>query len=272
MPIRQTTHFVDIPGGRLHARQAGSGPDLVLLNAGATDLRMWDADSEVLAAHCRVTRYDDRGIGRHSSPPDRPWSFTDDLLAVLDALGVHRPVLAGSSDGGRKALDFTVAHPDRVSGLILLGPALHLPAPDPAEQRLFDALLAALAPREAAVGRGDAEAAIQADLDVWAAAADPARRELVAGLYRDSPGFLTGWPHQPTPPGRPGIEHLADITVPTVVLVGEHDTDFTRACADRIAAGVPHAHREDVRGADHFLNLSRPEVFHRWAGELLASH
>ncbi|WP_073808904.1 alpha/beta fold hydrolase [Kitasatospora sp. CB01950] len=266
--VRSVDRFVETSdGGKIFASQAGVGSDLVLLNAGAMDLRMWDSNLGALAAGHRVTRYDDRGTGTRSAKPVRPWSFTRDLLAVLDALDVARPVLVGSSDGGRKALDFAVAHPDRVSGLILVGTAMYLPDPDPEDRAALAALLHALTPRQHAVDRGDFAAAASHDLNVWSPRTTPEQRARIQEMYADSPGFFAGWPAEPLPEARPGIEHLGLVQAPTTVVVGEHETDFTRRCALRISHGVSGTRRIDVPGADHFVNLTRPDAFHQLVTE-----
>ena len=50
-----TKDFVHVPGGYLYREQRGHGPDVVLLNGGLADLRMWDATVEWLAGRARVT-------------------------------------------------------------------------------------------------------------------------------------------------------------------------------------------------------------------------
>jgi 3-oxoadipate enol-lactonase len=47
-----------------------------------------------------------------------------DAIAVMDAAGVEQAVVIGSSMGGQAALDLTLAHPNRVSGLVLIGTAM----------------------------------------------------------------------------------------------------------------------------------------------------
>ncbi|WP_457033945.1 alpha/beta fold hydrolase [Kitasatospora sp. P5_F3] len=257
----QDVHYAEVPGGRLRYTQQGEGPDLVLLNAGTTDLRQWEPNLAALTAAHRVTRYDDRGVGRYSSAITAPWSPVDDLRAVLDRAGVAGAVLVGSSDGGRKALDFAVEFPELVRGLMLVGSALHLPDPDPAEQADLDRLLTALEPRAAAAARADLAAAVAADLAVWGTRLDAGQRAWLADICAGSPGFYFGHPAEPLPPARPGIEHLASLTVPTLVAVGEYDHAFTHHCADRVASGLPGAHRVTVAGADHFVNVTAPATF-----------
>ncbi|KQV19325.1 MULTISPECIES: alpha/beta fold hydrolase [unclassified Kitasatospora] len=90
---------------------------------------------------------------------------------------------------------------------------------------------------------------------------DAGQRAWLAGICADSPGFYFGHPAEPLPPTRPGIEHLATLTVPALVAVGEHDHAFTHRCADRVASGLPTAHRVTVAGADHFVNVTAPAAF-----------
>jgi pimeloyl-ACP methyl ester carboxylesterase len=64
-------------------------------------------------------RYDQRGFGK-SAPPDVPYSPAADLGAVLDHAGVDRAALVGCSIVGAVTLQFLLAHPGRVTGLILV--------------------------------------------------------------------------------------------------------------------------------------------------------
>jgi pimeloyl-ACP methyl ester carboxylesterase len=60
--------------------------------------------------------------GFAEAPPKGPYSDVDDLHAVLETLKIGRSVLAGCSNGSRLAVDYTLAHPDRVEALVLVGP------------------------------------------------------------------------------------------------------------------------------------------------------
>ncbi|WP_279580120.1 alpha/beta fold hydrolase [Fodinicola feengrottensis] len=106
-----TKGFADVPGGYLYYQQHGQGQDVLLLNAGLTDLRMWDTTVAWLADIARVTTFDYRDTGL-SAQSDGPFSELDDIAAVLDAVGVSRATLVGVSDGGRQALAFAHQHPD----------------------------------------------------------------------------------------------------------------------------------------------------------------
>ena len=103
VPTRQSV-------GPVHVEQAGSGADVVLLHAGIADRRMWDPQWVEWPRDLRVTRMDFRGFG-HSERPEGTFSHGDDVLAVLDALGLERPILVGASFGGRVALEVALARP-----------------------------------------------------------------------------------------------------------------------------------------------------------------
>src|SRR3954451_3391373 len=74
---------------------AGDGPALVLLHSGVCDRRMWDAQWPALIdAGYRLVRCDLRGFGE-TPAPDRPYSDAEDVLAVLNSLGIVQAALVG---------------------------------------------------------------------------------------------------------------------------------------------------------------------------------
>jgi pimeloyl-ACP methyl ester carboxylesterase len=84
------SEFVDVAGGYLYHEQQGVGPDVVLINGGLSDLRMWDSTVSWLAETARVTTWDCRDTGL-SSWATEPYDEMDDLAAVLDAAGSRGP-------------------------------------------------------------------------------------------------------------------------------------------------------------------------------------
>jgi len=77
---------------------------------------------EYIARHVRTTVFDKRGIGLSDKFRDAPTlaERTTDILAVMDAAGLDRPVVVGQSEGGLIAQLFAAQHPDRVERLVLL--------------------------------------------------------------------------------------------------------------------------------------------------------
>ena len=130
--VNGKTLSIEVPGGRLAAEHwAGTGPTLVLLHAGVADRRAWAETAERLAGAYAVVAYDRRGFGESPLSQD-PFTHVEDLRAVLDAVGANPVWLVGSSQGGKVALDATLAYPERVAGLVLLAPAIS-GAPDEGE-------------------------------------------------------------------------------------------------------------------------------------------
>jgi pimeloyl-ACP methyl ester carboxylesterase len=118
--------WVDGPAGRLFVHTAGAaGTPVLLLHGLAGRGAHWEAQLAALAGSCRVAAPDLRGHGRSGPPADADWSlagYVADALAVADALGFDRFVLAGHSLGAAVATELAAAHPDRVLALGLVDP------------------------------------------------------------------------------------------------------------------------------------------------------
>ena len=100
-------------------------PSLVLLHGFGASLQTWDAWAEELEKDTRVVRIDVPGFGLSGPAANNDYSDAADvarLLALLDQLGLQQVALGGHSMGGRIAWNFAVAHPERVSQLILVSP------------------------------------------------------------------------------------------------------------------------------------------------------
>jgi len=119
----QVTHWVPVDAAELAVdyRPHDDGrPPLVFLHAGVCDGRMWDGAMAAAAGQRAALRMDRRGFGQTRISAPRPHAWIDDLRAVLDALGLDRVELVGCSQGGRIAIDFALAWPERVAGLTLV--------------------------------------------------------------------------------------------------------------------------------------------------------
>lgn len=120
------SQFVQIESGvDIHLRDEGprGGEAIVLLHGSNADLHTWQPWAKELAKTHRVIRFDQIGHGLTGPDPSHDYSranFTADIAEVLDALGIERAIIAGNSMGGKHALSFALAYPERVSGLILV--------------------------------------------------------------------------------------------------------------------------------------------------------
>ncbi|MGW1377693.1 alpha/beta fold hydrolase [Streptomyces sp. NPDC002446] len=121
--------FIDAaPGIRLWTEQRGAAdapPLLLIMGAQATGVGWPDPLVDALAAHHRVIRYDHRDTGRSTWPfEERPYRIADlaeDVIAVLDGLGIERAHIVGMSLGGMLAQMVLADHPDRVLSATLFG-------------------------------------------------------------------------------------------------------------------------------------------------------
>lgn len=122
---------VPVEGGDLTVGRWGSGP-VVLAAHGITASHVsWARVADELAGDCTLVAPDLRGRGASSGvgPPFGMAAHADDLVAVLDHLGVERAVVAGQSMGGFVAVVMAHRHPDRVERVVLVDGGLPLPVP-----------------------------------------------------------------------------------------------------------------------------------------------
>jgi 3-oxoadipate enol-lactonase len=229
------------------------GPVVVLSNSLGSTHRMWDAQLPALEERFRVVRYDTRGHG-DSPVPDGPYSIdelADDLVALLDRLGVRRAHLVGLSLGGMTAMRVAARNPDRVDRIALLCTGAQLP---PAEAWMD----------RAATVRASATAAVAGSVvDRW----------FTGGYLRSRPDerryyeqMVTSIPSE----GYAGCceaiakldlrEQLSTIAAPTVAIAGADDPATPPAKLEEIAAAIPGARLIVVSHSAHLANAERPDV------------
>ena len=261
-----------ITSGRavLAAEDHGSGPDVLLLHAGVTDRRSWRHVVDALPGH-RCIAFDSRGYGETTYEPEDGWSRVDDAVAVLDAYDVPSAVVVACSMGGRTGLDLALRHPERVRALVLIGSAVS-GAPDIEVDEDLQWLEGAFEQAEAA---GDLDEINRLEALVWldgprageGRVAGPAR-ELFLEMNRHAlEAADPGEERQDTDAWR----HAHDISVPTLVLIGEHDLSHTHANAEHLAHGIPGARLVALPDVAHLPHLEDDERTLREIAEFVAS-
>ena len=255
---------VELNGAEIAYEVRGSGPALTLIHEGIADRRMWRETLPVLEPDFTVVTYDQRGFG-DSSLPSGPATYIDDLRALLDHLGLERTTLVGASLGGRVALEFALLRPERVDRLALVAAGL-------ADWDWADDVKRFGEEEEEAYESGDLDRAVELNLKLWVDgprrgpdAVDPAMRAFVGGMQRRA--FEIPLPDpQPTsapPLDPPARERLADIAIPTLVVVGDEDVEDMKQIADVLAEGIPGARKVTLPDTAHMIPLERPQEFNR---------
>lgn len=126
-PAPHTIQFVTVDNNvKLEVLDfGGSGCPLVLLTGLGNNAHVFDKFAPKLISSCHVYAITRRGFGASSSPSPVAANYTadrlgDDVLAVIDALKIKRPVLVGHSIAGEELSSIGSRHPEKVSGLVYL--------------------------------------------------------------------------------------------------------------------------------------------------------
>ncbi|WP_427893038.1 alpha/beta fold hydrolase [Kribbella sp. GL6] len=262
--------FVDVPDGYLYFEQHGAGADVVLLNGGLADVRMWASTVAWLAETHRVTTWDYRDTGL-SSPSYRAHDEIADLAAVLDAAGVRRAVLVGVSDGGRRALGFAHRHPARLVRVGVVGGSFgEFPDSTAAEEAARVVMRAHFARHAEILENDGIPAAAENDVQAWCPAVSGDDRRLLVGLEIANSRVMTMPVHHGAELEPPVKHRFAELTVPVSVLVGGQDFDGTQLWGHRLATQAPYADLTVLPDADHMPMFSAPDGFRRFVTDVLA--
>ena len=262
----------------------GSGPPLVFLAGLGFTAHCFDEFALKFTAHHHVYAITRRGYGVSSWPAPTDANYDadrlgDDVLAVLDALHIEKPVLAGHSIAGQELSSIGTRHPDRVAGLVYLDAAYGYAFYDPTNLLGDSAVI---------------EAIVRRDLDELRDSPAPSRAHaLVAEIQATTPfldkdlqiksGQLAAAKDTPTTPPAPRVQAGAAIVsnarpygalkTPALILATypmkcapNCDTVFAKALfaavqqqVTFISAQNPTARVVKLPFADHFVWRSNPD-------------
>lgn len=258
--------FVNNSGTQIYYETYGddAGQPVLLLHGLGSSARDWERQRDALSDY-RVVALDVRGHGR-SDKPQGPYSvlqFAQDVVAVLDAVGIDAAHVVGLSMGGMIAFQLAVSFPARVRSLVIVnsGPAL---VPATFSDRLkvwvrffivraigMKKMGETLAPRLFTDADQDAER--QMFIERWA---ENDRR-----AYLDSMRAIVGWSV---------LDQISSISVPTLIVAS--DQDYTPVSAkEAYIAKMPTASLTVIPNAHHALPVERPQAFNEALRQFLAS-
>lgn len=251
---------------RIAYTRTGHGSPVVLIHGVGLQGAIWGPQVEALRGDHDVIAVNMPGHGGSSRPPaDATLAhYADAILALLDALEIGRAHVVGHSMGALVAVEFALAHPERVAGLVAMN-AVFCRAP---EQR------AAIEARLAALGDGPARPDWSGTIGRWFG--DPVPPSLEAAAARTR-AFLceidpVGYRRTYRLFARSDAEHrerLPRLAVPALFFTGEHDPNSTPSMSEAMAAVAPRGRAIVLPGERHMMALTDPDRTNRVLREFI---
>lgn len=272
----------------LNCVRTGAGSDLVLIHGLGANLSFWFfGGAQLLAARYRVVMYDLRGHGR-SPMPQTGYSLgamAADLRSLLDRSGIAQADIVGHSFGGRVALAFALAFPERVRSLVVADTQLRaLQAPvrlgdwphwsrwkaelqslglkePPSDDRVIDYKLLAELGRAGDIANTGTPSGRRIALRSRQMGARGAQRW--QKLLQQTTAAREFEEESPLDPAS-----LATIAAPTLLMFGE--LSHCLPTAQGLLDLLPDARLMTVPGAGHFFPVVKPVYFERGLSSFLA--
>jgi pimeloyl-ACP methyl ester carboxylesterase len=272
MPVEKaiTSGFVDVPGARLYYERAGEGDPVLLLHGGLLDRRMWDEQFPFFAQHSQTIRYDMHGSGESQSLPSTASCVPyQDAYHLLQALALQHATLVGLSGGARFAIDLAIAHPEVVRKLVLVSPGM-------SGYQFVDVWTGQRAEElKMAVMQGDLARAVEVFLVMWTDGpfrspkqVDHAVRERIREMATHSMELgAHALPFHELEP--PASGRLAEIHVPTLIVLGDRDTSDIQAIGKQLHQQVAGSELVTMPGVGHTLVMEKPVEFNVLAAQFL---
>ena len=250
----------EIGSAQLIGERTGAGELLLFLHAGVGDRRMWRPQMIALSRNYQTVAYDRRGFGE-TTTADEVFSHVEDLRAVLDQVGNTLVTLVGCSQGGRIAVDFALAYPQRVSRLVLIAPAISgAPAPDTFPEDILERLKKLDEADEA----DDLEQVNAIEAALWLDG--PTSQEGRVGgklreLFLDMNGIALRMPEltKETEPAA-AYDRLPQLGLPVLVIWGELDFPHVQERCRQLVDMIPAAQGQEITDTAHLPNLEQPDL------------
>ena len=249
-------------GEKLNYVQDGSGPDVVLIHSLGASNHIWRAQIEALKDRYRLTAFDCRGHGGSSANG----RFTienvaADIVAGLDALGIARCHTVGLSFGGPIILSLIDQWPEGVASAVIADGFVKLHEGGEARVAATRELFSNSSMAE--FGRHYAKTRLMA------ATSATIHNELAEAIARVSPELYIQAVEAIALPDYSDL--LPAVKVPTLVMLGENDTQAPLVSSQAIVDGIPGAALKVIADAGHLCNLDKPAEFNAAVAAFLAA-
>lgn len=270
------TGFAEVNGTRLYYEVAGTGHPLTLIHGGLVNRRLWDDQFDAFAQHYRVIRFDIRGFGDSAPPTPEtpPYFLEEDIHSLLKFLGVEKTYIMGLSMGGALAVNFTLMYPEMVDALIPV--AMGVGGFEATEE---DKQLEGWKQVEEAAKSGNIAQAVELTLRAWTDGpgrtpdqVSPAVREKVRAMTTHN--FELPEDDNATQPQEletPAISRLAEIHVPTLIILGDQDVPSILKISDILEKGISGARKIVIPDTAHHLPMEKPQEFNQIVLDFLDS-
>lgn len=238
MPEAASSGMAEVNGIEMYYATFGAGDPVLLIHGGLGNADIWANQVADLMTDHLVIVADSRGHGR-STRTEAPFGYdlmASDYLALLDFLKVDRVDLVGWSDGGIIGLDIALTHPERLDHLFAHAANITTDGVDPTvgEDPVFMGIYA--------TWMGEEYAKMSPTPDQF-----DAFIAQISEMWAREPNWTD--------------DQVAAITVPTAVVVGDHDEAILPAHTEKIAALIPGAQLVILPEASHFAMLQAPAEY-----------
>ncbi len=262
--------LIEMRGLRFHYRdwtaQCNNAPPLVLLHGFTGHARSWDYFAESATDRFRVLALDQRGHGETDWSPDASYGvleMKEDLICFIDAMGLTNYYLVGLSMGGMVAMHFAGDRPEGLQKVVIvdIAPELGSVGARAIQERVresdtFDSV------EEAFARARSANPVPPDDVFFHRVRHSLMRTEDGKWTYRYDRAFRT--PGN-APRRRPNVEEgwqaVARISVPALLIRGEHSPLLTREIADKFVDAASDCKLVEIPGSGHSVPLDKPEEF-----------
>ena len=252
------TGFAPAGKAQIYFESVGEGKPVVFTHAGVADSRMWDPQFKEAPEGFQFVRLDLRGFG-NTKIPNEQYTDCEDTLAVMDHLGIERAVIVGCSVGAEVALDLATFAPYRLSGMTLIGG--DAPGFDPSSDYRAPQWPEAVQAFEA----GDFKKAAELEAEVWLVGRGRERSDVDSSLFdmfvEMDVGALKTEAKRDQRRRAPQLEALPHIDMPTLIVVGEHDTPQLVEASEHLEKTIERSNRVIIEDAAHLPSFEQPEAF-----------
>ena len=273
------TGIAEINGTTLYYEVAGAGHPLILIHGHLLDRRSWDDQFGVFAQTYRVIRYDQRGFGDSGLiTKGKPYSDRQDLYDLIKFLGAPSAYLMGVSGGGSLAIDFTLEHPEMVDALIPVTAGVSGYQPSEEVMSKYPDVVRLYTGLNEAFEQHNIARAVEISLELWTdgpgrlpGQAAPEVRERVRKMTArnwERPDDEAQAETPPIPLDPPAVGRLSQISVPTLVILGEWDAPNP---LEHLAAEIPGAKKVVMPETAHHPFMEKPAEFNQVVLDFLKS-